>query len=92
MPASLDDKYYEEYIEKAKLCERMLIFDYDRFVKLYPFHDMLITRDEWYEEGLDIPIKDRVCEFTVEYDHEYIEMLKERVEIARKTLKEMSEL
>lgn len=90
-PANEDDKNYKEYISKCRDIEKMMIFDYDRFVNCYPGHILEYTREEWYGEDLDIPLKARVIEKTVYRDQEYIDFLKERVKLSRKYLVKLNE-
>lgn len=71
------------YEEKSRNVEKMLIYDYDRFVHVNPGHLMSFTREEWYGNDLDIPIQDRVIEKISVYDPEKIEFLKERIELSR---------
>jgi hypothetical protein len=76
--------------EKYKTIEKMMIYDFDRFVQVNPYHDLSYTRAEWMEEGNDIPLEDRVIERLSIKDDKKIEYLKNRVEIARKYLIELS--
>lgn len=80
---SEEDKYYGEYEEKCADVEKMMIFDYNRFVEVNGSHLMEISRDEWFEEGYDIPLKYRVVEKTSIRDEEFLDNLKLRVAIAR---------
>ncbi len=90
----METENYQKYLYKCKEVERMMIFDYERFVKVFPFHDMSHTKEEWFEtvnhntglKGFDIPLEERVIEKTIEYDPEYISELKERIAIARNYL------
>ena len=84
------DKYFEEYIAKCREIERMMIFDYDRFVKLNPGHLLEIQKDEWHGEGFDIPLEDRIIEKTVERDESVIEEMKNRITIARNYLNSLN--
>jgi len=90
MPGNADDKYYDEYVNKCRDVEKMMIFDYERFIKVNPFHNMEISKDEWYGEGFDIPLKDRVLEKTVYRDETFLKELKERVVIGRKYLNSLN--
>lgn len=87
MPQDANDKYYDEYIDKCKDVEKMMIFDYDRFVKSNPGHIMEISKDEWFGEGYDIPLEDRVVEKVSIYNPELIKEMKERILLARDYLK-----
>ena len=61
-PNDADDKYWEDYKIKCAEVEKMMIYDYERFIEQYPAHDMEISKDEWFGEGYDIPIEERVIE------------------------------
>lgn len=90
MPADADDQYWDDYIEKCRDVEKMMIYDYDRFTKNNPGHNLEITKEEWYGEGYDIPLEERVIEKTSEFDPKLIEFYKERIEIAREYLKKLN--
>lgn len=89
-----DTEEYQKYLYKCKEVERAMIFDWERFVKINPYHDMTHTKEEWFEtinpatglKGFDIPLEERVVEKTIEYDPKFIDELKERITIARKYL------
>lgn len=81
-PMSDDDKNYNEYIKKAKELEVRFIFDYNQFIKENPGHQMEISKKEWFENGFDIPLKDRVIQKISIYDNSVIEDIKERVKIS----------
>lgn len=87
-----NEKYFDEYISKCRDIEKQMIFDYDRFVKINPGHLLEITKEEWFGEGYDIPLEDRIIEKTVEFDESAIEDLKERIAIARKYLNSLNKL
>lgn len=82
---------YQEYEKKCRDVEKMMIFDYDRFVSINPFHNMEISRDEWYGEGFDIPLANRVMEKTVLRDENAIKDLQGRIKIARNYLNSLNE-
>lgn len=88
-PDTPDDDYYDEYLTECKNLERDLIFDYDRFVARYPGHQIVHTREEWHDNGYDIPNGERVIEKSVQWDSKEIEKIKERITIARKCLNEL---
>lgn len=88
-PMNEDDKNYLEYIEKAKETEKRLIFDYDKFVKENSGHLLETTRNEWYENDYDIPLKDRVIEKSSFRNQSTIEDIKARIIIARDYLKNL---
>lgn len=81
-----ESELYQEYLKKCRDVEKMMIFDYDRFISANPYHNMEIGRDEWYGEGFDIPLEFRVMEKTVYRDESAINDLKHRARIARKYL------
>lgn len=84
-----EHKYYSEYIKKCKKLERRLIFDYDRFVDAFPYHQILHTREEWMDNGYDIPLEERIIEKKSIRSDEFQENLKERIKIAREYLKNL---
>lgn len=90
MPADEDDRYWEDYVEKCREVEKMMIYDYERFVHNNPAHDMEISKDEWFGEGYDIPLEERVLEKTTEFDPKAIEFYKERIELGREYLEKLS--
>lgn len=51
---------YAAYIKKAKGVEKQLVFDWDRFVSVYPHHILEYKRKEWMDEENDIPLEKRV--------------------------------
>jgi hypothetical protein len=69
-----------------KNLEIRLIFDYDKFIKDNPGHQMEISRKEWHENNYDIPLKNRVVEHVSFYDQFKIDNLKERIKISREYL------
>ena len=77
---------YDRYVEKCKELEKRYIFDYDRFMEDNPMHDIEITREEWFENGYDLDIEDRVVEQESEFNQELVNELKKRIKIARKYL------
>jgi hypothetical protein len=83
------DLNIEKYNEVCRDLEKLHIVDYDKFVYYYPAHDLMISREEWRDNNLDIPLKDRIIEKTVLYDENKINFLKERINIARKYLSEL---
>lgn len=99
MPDEPDHKYHNEYIEKCKEVERMMIFDYDRFMALNPFHQMEHTREEWMNmenprtgrKGLDIPLEERVVEKFTLRSEQWSNDTKERVELGRKYLNHLED-
>lgn len=82
---------YQEYEKKCRDVEKMMIFDYDRFVSVNPSHNMEISRNEWYGEGFDIPLANRVMEKTVLRDENAIKDLQGRIKIARNYLNSLNE-
>jgi len=83
------DENWQEYKRRAMDIEKMLIFDYDRFVYNFPYHDMFYSREQWFDEGNDIPLSERIIEKKSVYDPDFISELKERVKIAREYLKNL---
>lgn len=91
MPGNFEDEHYDDYLNKCRDVEKMMIFDQKRFIDVNPFHNLEIEPAEWQGEGYDIPLKDKVIEKISTYDENYIEDLKERILIARKYLNQLSE-
>jgi hypothetical protein len=90
MPSDAEHKNYDEYVEKCKEIEKMLIYDYDRFIDMYnPILE--ISREEWFENGYDIPISERVIEKQSIFDQCKIDDLKNRITIARNYLCKLQE-
>lgn len=89
MPNDADDKYWEDYQQKKREVELMMIYDYERFVDLYPGHDMEISKDEWFGEGYDIPVEDRVIEKFSERDDSRIKHFKDRIGISREFMSKL---
>lgn len=83
------DIYEKQYKETIKDLERLHIVDYDRFVYLYPSHDLEISREEWFGNDWDIPLKDRVIEKVVKFDQSKIDFINERAVIGRKYLNQL---
>lgn len=92
MPADANDKYWDDYQEKCKEVEKMMIYDYERFVKHNPHHDLVISKEEWFGEGYDIPIEERVLEKTSYMDDKKITFYKERILFCREYLMILDEL
>lgn len=81
--------FYEEYVSKCKDVEKMMIFDYKRYgVQNNPV--MEIKKDDWFGEGFDIPMEDRVIEFVSERNDDFIGELKARIRLAREYLNSLS--
>ena len=91
MPGDVEHKYWNEYVKKSREVEKMMIFDYDRFVELNPYHVMEYSRAEWFAEGNDIPLQNRVCEKISMKDPEKIQRLRDRATIARDYLVSLEE-
>ena len=85
-PLDSEDKNYNEYVKKAKELEIRFIFDYDKFIKDNPGHQMEISRKEWHENNYDIPLKNRVVEHVSYYNQFKIDDLIERIKISREYL------
>ena len=84
------DRHEKKYNEICRDLERLHIVDYDRFVYLYPGHQLEIQKKEWHDNNWDMPLEDRVLEKVVEFDNEKIDFLKTRVEIARDYLNKLN--
>lgn len=84
-----DHKHYADYIKSCRDYEKQLIFDFDRFTDVFPYHELQYTREEWMEEGNDIPLQDRVLEKVSYRDEEKINALKERAKIGREYLMQL---
>ena len=82
-------KLQEDESKLKKELEIRLIFDYDRFVKVNLGHQMEISRKEWFENGYDIPLEERVVEKESFYDQFFIDDLKQRIEVSRDYLKHL---
>ena len=91
MPGDADHRNWDELIEKYKDAEKMLVFDYDRFIELNPYHQMEFTRKEWMEQDLDIPLKNRVVLKESHRNEKVLEEMRERVKIARNYLVSLEE-
>jgi len=89
MPSEPDDKYYDQYIDKMKDCEKRFLFDYDAYVKRYNAL-MEISRKEWFENGYDIPMEERIVEKVSFRSKETLDEMKERIVIARKYLNSLN--
>jgi hypothetical protein len=83
---SLGDKFFDVYISKCKEIEKNMIFDYDKFIKDNPNHDILISRKDWFDSGLYMDINDRVIEKTTYYNEAMAEDLVNRIKLGYKYL------
>lgn len=86
-----EDRLYPEWIKKCREVERMMIFDYDRFVEVNPHHIMEHSREEWHDLKLDIPLKDRVLEKTIEQDEQWLKERNDRIKLGREYLNSLNE-
>jgi hypothetical protein len=77
------------YKDKCIELEVKLIFDYDKFVSDNPGHLLEISKKEWFANGYDIPLVNRVIEKVVFKDEDFINKLKERVIVSRKYLQKL---
>jgi hypothetical protein len=87
------DEEHENYYEYRKRCmdiERMLIFDYERFTHAFPYHDLFYTKEQWMDEGNDIPLEERIIEKKSYRNDDFIKELKERRLIAIEYLKSLN--
>ena len=81
----LGEKNYDEYIERCKDVEKMMIYDYDRFVNQH--HALLeISREEWFDNGYDIPLEERIIEKVSYRNEDTLAEMKKRIVIAREYL------
>lgn len=85
------DQFYDEYIQKVRDVEKMYIYDYDRFVKHNPYHDLEIKRSEWMEKKYDIPLEERIIVRTSYASEEWRKEAKERIKIARNEISKLLE-
>lgn len=90
-PSEPDDPHYDEMIQKQREVEKMMIYDYDRFIDKHPYHNMEISRDEWHGEGLDIPLEERIVVRTSYASEEFRQMAKERIKIVRNEIEKLLE-
>lgn len=74
---------FDEYLRQAKGVERDMIFDYQRFVDFYPWHQLLHTPDEW---EFDIPLEDRIIFQKSERNEDMLQEARERVIMCREYL------
>jgi len=88
-PMDIDDKNYEEYQKQERELEIRLIFNYDEFVKSNPWHQMAVSRLEWIEKELNIPLIDRVVEKESFYSESFIDNLRERIKVSREYLESL---
>lgn len=91
MPGDVEHRNWSALIEKYRDVEKMLIFDYDRFVELNPFHQMEFTRSEWMEQDLNIPLKNRVVLKYSYRNEDVLNEMRERVRISRNYLVSLEE-
>ena len=91
MPGDAEHKYWDEYCLRCREIEKMMIFDYDRFIELNPYHQMEYTREQWMSEDNDIPLKNRVCEKISMKDEIKIQRLRDRSIIGRNYLVSLEE-
>lgn len=76
----------EQFSQECRELEKLHIVDYDRFVYLYPGHELEISRKEWFDNELDIPLKDRVVEKTIKFQQSKIDFITNRAKIGREYL------
>lgn len=90
LPAgSPDHPYYDEYIKMCKEVERMMIFDWKRYAELYPYSDLEHSKEEWFDNGYDIPAYDRIVEKATYRDDAKILDMENRCRIGRKYLADL---
>jgi hypothetical protein len=88
-PMDIDDKNYEEYQKQERELEIRLIFNYDEFVKSNSGHQMAVSKLEWIEKELNIPLIDRVVEKESFYSESFIYNLTERIKVSREYLESL---
>ena len=90
LPAGVPEHpYYNEYIKKCKEVERQLIFDWKRYAELYPYSDLEHTKEEWFDNGYDIPAYDRIIEKITYRDDAKIAEMENRCIIGRTYLAQL---
>lgn len=80
---------YNKYVEVCRDLEKMMIYDYDEFVSNSENPPLEISKEEWFGEGYDIPLEERVIEKVSERNEETLTEMKKRIVIARKYLTEL---
>lgn len=91
MPVDEDDMYFGELQQAQRDVEKMMVYDYDRFKEVHPFHDMVISREEWMDNGWDVPLNERVVVRTSYASEEFRQLARERIVLARKYLKDLAD-
>lgn len=71
--------------EKCKEIERNMIFDLGEFREAYPFYPLEWDDADW---TFDIPMHQRVVEFTVHRDNEEIKSLYQKIALCRQWMRE----
>lgn len=71
--------------EKCKEIERNMIFDLGEFREVYPFYPLEWDDADW---TFDIPMHQRVVEFTVHRDNEEIKSLYQKIALCRQWMRE----
>lgn len=79
------DEETEEYIQACKEVEKNGIYDLNLFLTMNPYFELHHNPDEWI---YDVPLNDRVFEFSVERSQEDIEKLYGKAKEARKWINE----
>lgn len=87
----IDPTGNELYKEACREIEKNFIYDYETFIRHNPGYDLSFTKEEWNELGLDIPMEERLIEFTVERNEVDIMKLHSRVEQCRIWLNEFEQ-
>lgn len=85
-----EHEHYNRLQRELRNVEKMLIFDYDRFMKMNPSHLLEYTREEWLNEGNDIPLEDRVVEKVSYRNDDFIKDLEYRANLSRKYLNDLN--
>lgn len=72
------DRNFEEYVNELQRIERNMIFDKATFLRDNPNYDF--ENKNWI---YDIPVSERVVEFTISYDEKIMSNLKSRIDECR---------
>lgn len=75
-----------KYIEDCKEIEKNLIYDFEKFTDENPNYDTSWSPLDW---EFDIPMSERIVEFTIERDDEKIRQIHERVKEAREFIQKL---
>ncbi len=87
----IDETGNEDFLAGAKKIERNFIYDYKEFQSKYPGYDFAYTYEEWVEEGLDIPIEERVITYEIPRNDDDIMLIYKRIKLCRDYLNQLDE-